>query len=374
METMPPSSPPPMPPSLPPTPPPLRPLAGPPARKSRGWMIVAIIACVLLGFSLLLNFNGLFTGLAAIDGSRTRGTGLKLDELVIKDNNARDKIAVIPVEGVISGSPVTAQGQTMVDVIKEQLKRAREDRRVKAVILRVDSPGGEVLASDEIHRALKEFQERTGKPVLAAMNRIAASGGYYVAAPCRYIMAHEMTITGSIGVIISTWNYRGLMDKVGVSPYTFKSGRFKDMLSGERKDSEIPADERALIDGWITEIYTKFKGIVREGRAAAAEQNDAAGRPLVANWEEFCDGRIFTGSEAQKLGFVDGLGNFDDAVDKTKELADIASANLIEYRLRHDLADLLGLFGSAESRAVKVDLGIDFPKLEAGRAYFLYLP
>jgi protease-4 len=337
-------------------------------------MVVAIIAIVLLGFSMLLNVGNLFNGLSAIEGGHASGATMKLDEVVVKDNDARDKIVVVPVEGVISSAPINQYGHTMVDVVKEQLKRAKSDRKVKAVILKVDSPGGEVLASDEIHRALVEFQKRTGKPVLAAMDRIAASGGYYVSAPCHYIMAHEMTITGSIGVIISTWNYRGLMDKVGLSPYTFKSGKFKDMLSGERNKTEIPEDERELIQGWINETYDKFKGIVREGRSTAAKKNEADGKALVNNWEEFCDGRIFTGREAVKLGFADGLGNFDDAVEKTKELADLDEANLIEYRMRHDFADLLGLFGKAESRAVKVDLGLEFPKLEAGRAYFLYLP
>src|SRR6187401_982839 len=153
METTPPPTPnpvmpPPPPPTFPMTPPPLTPPAPSRPRKSRGWMIVAIIACVLLGFSVLLNLSNLFDGLTALEGGSNRGPGLKLDEVVIKDNDARDKIAVVPVEGVITSSPVTAQGQTMVDVIKEQLKRARDDRRVKAVMLRVDSPGGEVLASD----------------------------------------------------------------------------------------------------------------------------------------------------------------------------------------------------------------------------------
>ena len=337
-------------------------------------MIVAIIALVLLGFSVLFNLGNFISGIAAMDGGHTRGDGIKLDEVVLKDNDSRNKIAVVPVEGVISSGAVDQRGHTMVDVIREQLSRAADDRRVKAVILRVDSPGGEVLASDEIHRALTEFHEESGKTVLAVMGRVAASGGYYVSAPCQYIMAHEMTITGSIGVIISTWNYRGLMDKVGLSPYTFKSGKFKDMLSGEREKAEIPEAERALVQGWIDETYDKFKGIVRDGRAAAADKNDDDGRRLVENWEEFCDGRIFTGREAKKLGFVDDLGNFDDAVAKVIKLAKLDDANVIEYRMRHDFAELLGLFGKAEGRSVKVDLGLEFPKLEAGRAYFLYLP
>lgn len=337
-------------------------------------MVVAIIALVLLAFSLLLNLGNVFKGLAALEGASGGKSGISLDEIVLEDNHSRNKIAVIPVEGVISGNPLDTHGNSMVDVIKEQLDRAAEDKHVKAVLLRVDSPGGEVLASDEIHRAITEFQEDTAKPVVAVMGGIAASGGYYVSAPCDYIMAHEMTITGSIGVIISTYNYRGLMDKVGLSPYTFKSGKFKDMLSGERERAEIPEGERELVQSWIMETYDKFKSIVREGRKAAAETNEESGRPLVKDWESYCDGRIFTGTEAKKLGFVDDLGNFDDAVSKTIELAGLKDADVIEYRTRHDFAELLGLFGKAHAQSVKLDLGFELPKLQAGRAYFLYLP
>jgi len=356
------------------TPPPLTPSPAMPPRKSRAWMVVAIIALVLLGFSMLFNVGSFVNGIAGMEGGSHGAKGLKLDEVMLEDNDSRNKIAVVPVVGVITSEQVDQHGHTMVDVIKQQLANAAEDKRVKAVLLKVDSPGGEVLASDEIHRALKEFQSDTGKPVLATMGRVAASGGYYVSAPCQYIMAHEMTITGSIGVIISTWNYRELMNKVGLSPYKFKSGKFKDILSGERAPGEIPADERELIQGWINETFEKFKGIVREGRAAAAEKNDADGKKLVSGWEDFCDGRIFTGREALKLGFVDGLGNYDDALKKLRDLADLKDADVIEYRTRNDLAELLGLFGKTEARSIKLDLGLEFPKLEAGRAYFLYLP
>ena len=123
---------------------------------------------------------------------------------------------MVDVDGIITSRAIDQGGYSMVDVIKAQLKRAEEDDRVKAVILKVDSPGGEVLASDEISRAIAEFQTKPhGKPVVCSMGSLAASGGYYVSAPCRWIVANELTITGSIGVIMSTWNYRGLMDKVG---------------------------------------------------------------------------------------------------------------------------------------------------------------
>ena len=144
-----------------------------------------------------------------------RTGGPRLEEIIKEDNDAPNKIALIEVNGIITGQAVDQGGHSMVDVIRAQLKRAQEDERVKAVILKVDSPGGEVLASDEINRAIADFQKKARKPVVASMGSLAASGGYYVSVPCRWIVANELTITGSIGVIMSAWNYRGLMDKVG---------------------------------------------------------------------------------------------------------------------------------------------------------------
>ena len=207
-------------------------------------MIFALVVLVLLGFSALLNVRHVMRGF----GPRVAGTrqaGPRLEEATTEDNDASSKIAVIEVAGIITGRALDQGGFSMVDVIKAQLKRAEEDDRVKAVILKVDSPGGEVLASDEISRAIADFQtKRRGKPVVCSMGNLAASGGYYVAAPCRWIVANGLTITGSIGVIMSTWNYRGLMDKVGLRPETFKSGKYKDMLSGSREPESITDEER----------------------------------------------------------------------------------------------------------------------------------
>jgi protease IV len=251
----------------------------------------------------------------------------------------------------------------MVDIIKAQLGRAEKDRRVKAVILKVDSPGGEVLASDDIARAITEFQDSSSKPVVVSMSSLAASGGYYVAAPCRWIVANELTITGSIGVIMSGWNYRGLMDKVGLRPEVYKSGRFKDMLRGSKTPEEITPAERAMVQ--------KLKSVVAEGRKSAHEEN-AESKPLADNWADYADGRVLSGKEAYELGFVDQLGSYDDAIAKAEELGKIEdSANVVEYRQRNDLAELFGMFGQSQSRALKVDLGLDLPKLQAGRMYFL---
>jgi protease IV len=366
-------------PPAPPNPPPLQsppPILVPPPptrpRKSRGWMVVSLILFLLLALSALLNFSHLIGKLAG-GSAHQRGGGPRLDEVVIEDNDSSAKIAVVPVEGIISGQLGDHGGYTMVDVIKAQLDRAAEDKKVKAVLLRVDSPGGEVLASDEIARAITDFQLNSTKPVVVSMGSLAASGGYYVSAPCEWIVANELTITGSIGVIMHGWNYRGLMNKVGLRPEVYKSGKFKDMLSGSREAEEVSPEERAMVQKLIDETYEKFKSVVAEGRQNAREINDDA-KPLAPDWASFADGRVLSGKEAYELGFVDQLGNFDDAAAKAEELAGLEEgrrANLIEYRQRNDLAELLGLFAKSEGRGLKVDLGLDLPKLQAGHLYFL---
>lgn len=341
-------------------------------------MIIAIVLLVLLGVSLLFNFGQLFEKLVRLEtgGSmRGRSAGPRLEEFVVEDNDATSKIAVIPVQGIITGQFSDRGGFSMVDVIKAQLRRATNDRKVKAVILKVDSPGGEVLASDEIANAIEDFQRDAKKPVVVSMGSLAASGGYYVSAPCRWIVANELSITGSIGVIMSGLNYRGLMDKVGLRPEVFKSGKYKDMLSGSREPDQITPEERAMVQNLIDQTFKKFKSVVAEGRQYARDQNQMEGRALASDWTEYADGRVLSGKEAYELGFVDELGNFDDAVDRAKQIANIhADANLIEYRQRYDLGDFLGMFGEsqASSRVVKVDLGVELPKLQAGCMYYLW--
>jgi protease-4 len=261
----------------------------------------------------------------------------------------------------------------MVEVIKAQFDRAADDDRVKAVILRVDSPGGEVMASDEINKAIVKFQDESHKPVICSMGSLAASGGYYISAPCRWIVANELTLTGSIGVIMEGLNYRGLMDKIGVAPNVYKSGKYKDMLSGMRETNEIPAGEQKMVQDLIDETFAKFKSVVADGRAKAHDKNKPEGKALAFDWADFADGRVVSGSQALTLGFVDELGDFDDAVDRTEKIAGIQNADLIEYRERHDFSDFLSMFGqSGQSHDIKLDLGMDIPKLREGCMYFLW--
>jgi protease-4 len=349
-----------------------------PPRRSWGWMIASIILIVLLGFSWLIIIaqgvshslgNGFGRGLKS---SSAREVGPRLDECILEDNDAHNKIAVITVDGIIASNPDPA-GNSLVDVMQVQLDRAKDDKRVKAVILKVDSPGGEVMASDEINKALLKFQEDSGKPVVCSMGSLAASGGYYISAPCRWIVANDLTITGSIGVIMHGINYRGLMDKVGIAPMTFKSGKYKDMLSPDRSTNEIPAGEHAMVQALIDETFQKFKGVVRTGRAAAHDKNKTEGRALADDWQDYADGRVLSGSQALQLGFVDQIGDFHQAVERTKTIAQIRDANLIEYRERYDISDFLSMFGqNGTAHDVKLDLGLDIPKLRAGCMYFLW--
>jgi protease-4 len=363
--------------TVPPPPPPvITPSPTPKPRRSRGWMIFAIILLVLLLISLFGNFAWVVSRALNFKGGLGNGisreVGPNLDECLLKDNDASSKIAVVTVDGIISGQTVDQAGNNLIDVIQAQLDRAKDDHRVKAVIMKVDSPGGEVLASDEIYREIKDFQKDSGKPVICSMGSLAASGGYYISSPCRWIVANDLTITGSIGVILHTWNYRGLMDKFGVQPEVFKSGKFKDMLSGERETNDIPPEERVMVQGLINETYQKFKGVVAAGRDAAHEKNLKEGRPLSLDWTNYADGRVLSGNQAYDLGFVDEIGDFQDAVDRAQQIAGIRDANLIEYRERYDFSNFFHMLGQSDrSHTIKLDLGMDLPKLQAGELYFL---
>lgn len=351
-------------------PPPI--IVAPPQRprtRPRGWMVFAFI---LLGVLLISWLNGLvhfFHGLQLKMNSTVEGPR-SLEEIMVENHGSPNKIALVDVNGIISSGTFRGS-ENMARFITDQLKVAKADKAVKAVILRVDSPGGEVLASDEIYHAIMDFQRDSGKPVVASMGTVAASGGYYVSAPCQWIVANELTITGSIGVIMHSYNYRGLLNKVGVRPEVFKSGRFKDMLSPDKEESEVTPEEKRMIQDLIDETFQKFKSVIAEGRKQSEARNKGAGHPLSSGWEELADGRILSGKTALQNGFIDELGDFQTALRRTKNIARIDNANLVRYEQPFDLANVFRLFGKAEPPSIKVEVGFDLPKLQVGRLYFL---
>ena len=337
--------------------------------RGRGWFFLSFILIILLGLTWLGILGNLGNGLAR---KGTSADGL-WQETVVRDNASTNqvKVALIEADGIISSLSLSSNRRGMASSIKRQLQLAAEDENVQGVLLRIDSPGGEVLASDEICREIQRFQKETGKPVVASMSGLAASGGYYIAAPCRWIVANPLTITGSIGVILHSYNYRGLLDKVGVQPQVFKSGRFKDMLSGEKPPEEILPETRKMFQAMIDEAFARFKEVVHEGRSWAQSQNNGAGRALSEDWETYADGRILSGNQAFSFGFVDELGNFDKASERMEEILGVQGFSLIQYQRHLGLGDFLQIFGSADSNRIEVDLGFDFSQIQAGRLYFL---
>ena len=330
------------------------------------WFSLFLMGCLLLGGFLIVL---IFIGTAGM----STGTGdfSRVEVVTLRDNKSEHKIVAIDLSGLIASFSIDASGNNMVESLRRQFKWAREDDAVKAVLFRINSPGGEVLASDRIYEIIRDFQEECDKPVVAVMGALAASGGYYVAAPCNWIVAHELTITGSIGVIMQGYNLRNLMDKVGVQPMVFKSGKHKDMLSYDKREEDITPEERKIVQNLIDETFSRFKKIVREGRDLTRRDEPDDGRELGNGWEEQADGRILSGTQAFGLGFVDELGDLDTATDRALTLAGHANADLIQYRQPMNLASLFSLFGLSETKEIKVNLGVDLPQLKAGRLYFL---
>jgi len=238
--------------------------------------------------------------------------GLALRGGSSKKPSQAEKIAIIYVEGVIVGG----RGQSNVfmeqggtDQVIKQLHEARDDESVKAVVLRINSPGGSASASQEVGEEIKKMRAK-GKVVVTSMGDVAASGGYWLAACTDKIYANSTTMTGSIGVYVPYANWEELYKKVGIYQEKIKSGAHKDILSPERA---MTSEERAIIQVMVDDIYNQFVAVVVEGR----NMNEAEVRKLA-------DGRIYTGNQAKQLGLVDELGNMYDAIDGAAELAGIS--------------------------------------------------
>ena len=220
-----------------------------------------------------------------------------------------EKIAVVKIEGVILDSK---------DII-EELREHRENKSVKAILLRIDSPGGAVAPSQEIYSEVLKIRDEGKKKIVTSMGSVAASGGYYIASASDKIVANPGSVTGSIGVILELANVSGLMKKVGVESVVIKSGKFKDVGSLFRT---MMPEERELLQGVIDDTYDQFVEAVSAGRGINKED-------LIP----IADGRVFTGRQAKKLGLVDELGSMQDAVKITADLAGIkGEPDLIEKK------------------------------------------
>src|SRR6185295_18674790 len=227
----------------------------------------------------------------------------------------RDKVLLVDLSGVINDTPTKrafglVEEESTLARIEEELERAADDSRIKAVVLRINSPGGGVTASDQIYGDVIRFKKERRVPVVAALGDLAASGGYYVACSADRIVAHPTSVTGSIGVIMMNFNLEGLLGKVGVRNQTFKAGEHKDILSPFR--SATP-EERRIVQSILDSLHARFITVVRESR------------PRIDGGRigELTDGRIFDAAQARDAGLVDEVADLHGAIELAKRAAGV---------------------------------------------------
>jgi protease-4 len=338
--------------------------------KKHGCLLAAVIfllflslACNLGQFAMLS--GGVEPGAALSSSARPLP---RFHEMIVEPakDKALAKIAQIDLDGVISSMAVEGlffDPLPSVEGLKRQLEQAASDPAVKAVVLRINSPGGEVTASDVLYQAVKKTA--AVKPVVVHMDSMAASGGYYVACGATRILASETTLTGSIGVIMESVNYADLFGKVGLGMNTFTSGPFKDSLSGSRPMRD---EEKVYIQSLVTQMYDRFLGIVSEARKQP--------RDLLKS--TVADGRVVTAREALAAKLVDQIGYIEDARALARELGKAPGAAVVRYKHEHGIFEALGMasavFGNGKAPA-KVELNLGggsvLPRLQPGVPYYL---
>jgi protease-4 len=274
---------------------------------------------LFLGLALLLSGCGMPSFLV----TPVSGT-YELHEDVVQPGKGLfpDKVALIPVEGMLidarSGGFLQAQENPM-SLFIEELDQAASDDSVKAVVLRINSPGGSVTTSDTMYDAILRFKDKTHKPVIASAQEVDASGAYYLSCAADKIIVNPTSIVGSIGVIFETFDFVGTMQMIGVESDAIKSAEFKDMGSPFK---HMTPRERALMQSMVDEYFARFKSVVFTHRSI----NDPATQSTTT------DGRVFSGVDAVKLGLADQVGRLDDALDLARQMCGSPNAETVMYK------------------------------------------
>lgn len=256
-----------------------------------------------------------------------------------------DRVALIYVEGTIMGDSTAGSsswyGMTVSSVeLVEALEKARKEPDIKAVLLRVNSPGGSAAASNEIYDEIVKV--KADKPVVVSMGDVCASGGYYISAPASYIYASPSTLTGSIGVLFDTYEFSGLMEKYGVRSNTLKSGELKDIGSSSRPMKDT---ERAMLQEMLDQVHEQFIQAVATGRSLEPDQV-----------RKLATGMIYTGESAVELKLADGLGGLEAAKAKARELAGLPeSAKVVPFERKKSMFDLFSMLGYSSQRGSMAD-------------------
>lgn len=294
---------------------PYQPAYPPPVRDRRRYLIPAALAIGCLPWLLLI----IMSSAAIVGAGGKKVTG--------------DHIALIRVSGVITAGRsepgLFGDAVSGSEDIVSQLVKARRDRSAKAVLIRINSPGGSPAGSEEVWNEIRRVRE-AGKPVYVSMGDVAASGGYYIACAADRIFADDSTITGSIGVIVNTADLSGLYRKIGVNPETIKSGKFKDIGSPDRP---LTPEERQILQGIVDSAFERFVRAVAEGRKMPVEQV-----------RKLADGRIFTGSQALRHKLVDEIGGLRDATLAASRAGGIpGEPRVVEYGRRSLFETIFGM-------------------------------
>ena len=236
----------------------------------------------------------------------------------------RHKILVLDISGTISTKNQTnplgiVEEINSVARIREELEKARQDKNIKALLLKINSPGGTVTASDIIYHELLSFKKETRLPLIVTMMDLATSGGYYIALAGDKIMAHPTTTTGNIGVLMMKFTVRGLLNKIGVDEVTIKSSDKKDILS---IFAELSPENQAILQNIIDTLYLRFIDTIEKSRPTLSREKI----------KQIADGRIYTAQQALELQLIDGIGYLEDSIELTKKEAGITQAKIITYK------------------------------------------
>lgn len=324
------SAPPPRPLTMRPVPP-----AAPPPRKSFFRRFLTILALLILAGSLLLNCV-LFTGLAAIIGGASEDSGRHVAVETVQSGGS-DQIAVLPIDGAIDDA--------MVQQVRRFCNKIKEDKKIKAVILEINSPGGGITASDEIHHMLTDLRDKHQKRLAVSMRALAASGGYYVAVPAQKIYAERTTLTGSIGVIWPAFEITQMMEKIGVTPEIIKSSQASDYKDAASPFKKFTDKDREYIRGLVNHAHAQFKQVVEEGRRGKLKESI----------DQVAVGKIWSAEEALKLGLVDEIAYMDQIIGKLASDAGLSNPTVVRLKKRSGLAEIFGVSAAAPKIEVKVD-------------------
>ena len=277
-----------------------------------------------------------------------------------------DKIALIDVDGVLQNarerSLLGPSGDNPVSLFKEKLDKAADDDNVKAIVLRINSPGGSVTACDLMYTELLRFRKRTGKPVIASMLDVGASGAYYIACAADQIYAHPTTVTGSIGVIMVAPDFSGTMRKLGIRTNIIKSAELKDLGSPFR---EMSAADRAVFQGMIDAMYARFLDVVAAARDGIDPQR----------LKQLSDGRVYLAPRAREEGLIDELGTLHDALAAAKRAAGLHRKPIVVVEYARPLAHRPNIYAHAGDLPTQVNLvNIELPVwLKGSSPKFMYL-